>query len=154
MAVQQLAADLARRLPWLARGHIGTLCDALITLGLDATGWTGADIVEHLDADNAAAGRYQPNPDSQRNPIGLFLLQARRALADVESPVARRQAASAARAARRAAAAAAAHAERNRLAALATNPHAQARIRAAQASMREMVADARRKQRLAGQEQR
>lgn len=149
LAVQQLAADLARRLPWLARSHIGTLCDALTTLGLDATGWTAADIIEYLDADNAEAGRYQPNPDSQRNPIGLFFLQAQRALAGVEPPVARRRAAAQARAARRAADAAAAQAERDRLAEIAANPQAQARIRTAQESMRQMVADVQRRQRLA-----
>lgn len=140
LTVQQLAADLARRLPWLARGHIGTLCDALVALGLDSDGWTARDVIDHLDADNVATGRYQLAPTTQRNPVGLFIVQVQRALAGAEPPVPRRRREAEARAAQRAADAEAAAAERARLAAQDADPEAQARIATAKASIRAMLA--------------
>lgn len=138
--MQRLAAQLAERLPWLARGHIGTLCDALVGLGLDANGWTAQDLIDRLDAANVAAGRYQPAPGAQRNPIGLFIIQARRVVAGVEPPVVRRRQQAAARAAEHAAQAAAQAAERDRLASLAADPAAQARIAAAKRQIRATLA--------------
>ncbi len=78
--MQLLAADLACRLPWLVRGHLGSLYDALTVPGLDSTVWTARDVSKHLDADNSAAGRGQPAPGDQRNPVGLCLVQAQRAV--------------------------------------------------------------------------
>ena len=136
LAVQLLAAGLAQRLPWLARGHVGTLCDALTALGVDRSGWTAQDVIDQLDGHNAAAGLYQPPVNAQRNPLGLFMVQAQRALAGVEPPVLRRRREAEARAAQRAADAAAAVLERDRMTAQAADQGAQARISAAQAAIR------------------
>lgn len=147
LAVQRLAADLARRLPWLARGHIGTLCDALAVLGLDADGWTARDVIAHLDADNIEAGRYQPAPNSQRNPVGLFVVQVKRALTGVEPPVPRRRREADARAVQKAEDAAAATAVRAQLAAQQADPEAQARIATAKATIRAALRTARHRSR-------
>lgn len=144
LAVQQLAAALASRLPWLARGHIGSLCSALTTLGIDATTWTARDVIERLDAANAAAGRTQPAAQDQRNPIGLFISQARTALAGVESPVRSRDHDRQARQAQRTNRLAAMAAEKCRRDTLAADGEAQSRISDAQQSIRALLAAQRR----------
>ncbi len=86
LPIQLLAASLAQRLPWLARSHIGNLCRALHTLGLDANTWTAAGLLERIDTHNHQHGRTQPNPSNVRNPLGLFIHQVRRALAETTPP--------------------------------------------------------------------
>lgn len=68
IAVQRLAAGLAARLPWLARGHIGSLCRTLTVLGLDDTGWTTHDVIDMLDRRNVQLGLYSLTSSSQRDP--------------------------------------------------------------------------------------
>ena len=145
LPVQQLAAALASRLPWLARGHIGSLCNALTALGIDATTWTAGDVIEHLDAANASAGRTQPAAQDQRNPLGLFISQARTALAGVESPVRARDRDRQVRQAQRSTEIAAATAEKCRREALAADYDAQRRISDAQQSIRALLAAQRRR---------
>jgi hypothetical protein len=90
LTVQRLAAKLAQRLPWLARGHIGALCTVLAAHGLDEDGWTAQDVIERLDARNRAKGLHSVAPGRQRNPLGLFRAQLRDAIAGVEPPQQRR----------------------------------------------------------------
>jgi hypothetical protein len=90
LTVQRLAARLAQRLPWLARGHIGGLCRVLATHGLDENGWTAQDVIDRLDARNRANGLYSVAPGRQRNPLGLFGSQLRDAITGVEPPQQRR----------------------------------------------------------------
>lgn len=91
LAVQKLAAALAQRMPWLARGHIGHLCQALYTLGLDANTWTAAGVLDRIEAYNQHHHLAQPNPDTIRNPLGLFIHQARQALFATPAPPTRQQ---------------------------------------------------------------
>jgi hypothetical protein len=92
LAVQRLAARLVQRLPWLAHGHIGGLCDVLTSLGLDATGWTAQDVIERLDARNRDRGLYSIAPGRQRNPLGLLRSQLQDALSGVVEPPQQRRA--------------------------------------------------------------
>jgi hypothetical protein len=92
LAVQRLAAKLVQRLPWLARGHIGALCDVLAAHGLDEDGWTAQDVIEHLDARNRGRGLYSIPGSRQRNPLGLFRSQLQDALTTVTEPPQQRRA--------------------------------------------------------------
>lgn len=144
IGVQRLAADLAQRVPWLARGHIGSLCRTLVALGLDDTGWSAHDVIDMLDRRNITLGLYEPYPGSQRDPLALFAHQVRAALPDVdEPPRLRRGREAAARAAERARARAEREAEDARLAAERNDPVIQARIAETIRRMREQLAAAR-----------
>lgn len=90
--VQRLAARLAQRLPWLAQGHIGRLCDLLEDLGLDETTWSAQDILTALENDSTASGMFVPAARDQRNPLGLLRTRLQRAVVPLPSPVKRRQA--------------------------------------------------------------
>lgn len=90
--VQRLAARLAQRLPWLAQGHIGRLCDLLDDLGLDETTWTAQDILTALENDSIASGMFVPAACQQRNPLGLLRTRLQRAVVPLPSPVKRREA--------------------------------------------------------------
>ena len=70
--MQRLAAGLAARLQWLARGHIGSLCRTLTVLGLDDTGWSAHDVIDMLDRRNVQLGLYSLTGGSQRDPLALF----------------------------------------------------------------------------------
>lgn len=144
ISVQRLAAGLARRLPWLARGHIGALCHTLTVLGIDDTGWSADDLLAAIDARNVAAGLYSVPGSSQRDPLALFAHQVRAVLADVDEPPRARRAREAAE---RAAARAQARAEREAAEAAwraqQDDPEAQARIAQAKATIRAQLAAAR-----------
>jgi len=144
IAVQRLAAALAARLPWLARGHIGSLCRTLTVLGLDDTRWSASDVIDMLDRRNVQLGLYSLTGGSQRDPLALFAHQVRAALVDVnEPPRLRRGREAAERAAARAAARAEREAEDARREAERNDPAVQARIAAIKAQMREQLAAAR-----------
>jgi len=85
LSVQRMAAKVAARLPWLARGHIGRLCDILAGLCLDPA-WSADDLIDAIDEHNRVRGLYALPADSQRNPLALFNTQARQATADREPP--------------------------------------------------------------------
>lgn len=144
MSVQRLAAGIAQRLPWLARGHIGSLCRTLTVLGLDDTGWSAHDVLDMLDRRNVQLGLYSLTSSSQRDPLALFAHQVRAALVDVdEPPRLRRSREAAARAAARAATHAEREAEDARLEAQRNDPAVQARIAETKRRMREQLAAAR-----------
>lgn len=72
------AQKLIDRLPWLGRcGHRGRLVDVIAPFV--ARGWSSADLIEAIDADNRRAGRSAIPAGAQKSPIGLFLTQIRRA---------------------------------------------------------------------------
>lgn len=77
--LQRLAARLAARLPWLATGHIGRLCDALGGLPI-SPGWTATDIIDTLDARNRSLGLLALPPSSQHHPAALLAHQLTDAL--------------------------------------------------------------------------
>lgn len=74
VGVQKLAAQLARRMPWLARGqHIGALGRLLQRHGLDAdAGWSADRVLRVLEQHNRESGQLVPDPVSQRNPLGYL----------------------------------------------------------------------------------
>ena len=61
LPLQRLAAQLAARCQGLHRGHIGQLCDALVSAGIDPNIWTAQQITDALDADMRATGWTWPN---------------------------------------------------------------------------------------------
>lgn len=138
LPVQRLAAGLAQRMPWLARGHIGALCRTLGTLGLDDIGWTPADVITMLDRRNVDLGVYSIDARAQTAPLALFAHQARAALANqpVEPPRQRRQRAADALTADRARRSAERAADDERYQAELADPAAQARIADAKAAIR------------------
>ena len=77
--IQRLAGRLAARLPWLARGHIGTLCDTLDALPISPD-WTATDIIDTLDARNRHLGLVSLPPPSQHHPTALLAHQLTDAL--------------------------------------------------------------------------
>ncbi len=141
LKVQRLAGALAQRLPWLARGHIGSLCRTLMALGLDEDGWSAHDVIDLLDQRNVQLGLYSPPSHAQRDPLALFAHQVRAALADVDEPPRRRRARhGAAQAQARAHAQAQRAAEHAQLAAEQADPDAQARKAQAQQDIRALLA--------------
>lgn len=141
MAVQRLAAGLAQRMPWLARGHIGSLCRTLTVLGLDDTGWSTHDVINLLDRRNVQLGLYSLATTSQRHPLALFAHQVRAALVNVDEPPRLRRARDAvARAAQRARARAEREAEDTRLAAQLADPEVQDRIAETKRRIRDQLA--------------
>lgn len=79
MWLQRLAGRLAARLPWLATGHIGRLCDALSALPISPD-WTATDIIDTLDARNRSLGLLALPPTSQHHPAALLAHQLTDAL--------------------------------------------------------------------------
>jgi hypothetical protein len=74
VGVQRLAAQLAQRMPWLARNrHIGALTQLLHRHRLDAdAGWSAERLLHILELHNRAHGHLVPNPTGQRNPLGYL----------------------------------------------------------------------------------
>ncbi|WP_240630964.1 rep protein, partial [Mycolicibacterium sp. GF69] len=70
LAVQRLAAELVARTLGLDRAHIGAICDALTTAGIDPTVWTARAVTDALEADMRTRGGTWP--DHIANP-GAFL---------------------------------------------------------------------------------
>lgn len=133
LAVQKLAAGLARDVPWLARMHIGRLCHGLEVLKVDHDGWTSRDLLTVLDAYRRLHGWAGIDPSHQRDPVALFIAQLRPALAEVtETPKARRRREQHDRESQSASAAA----SRAQLAAHQADPAVQERISQAQADAR------------------
>ena len=115
IAVQQLAARLASRMPWLDRGaHIGRVCSLIERMQLVERGWTVQQIVDRIDDHVRGTGIRIADPDDQRDPLGYLAWMLRAAVpADELAPfervaqerrerMARAAAQSAAEAARRA----------------------------------------------------
>ncbi|WP_244918301.1 hypothetical protein [Mycobacterium xenopi] len=61
LAVQRLAGQLAARAHGLDRGHIGAVCDAIITAGIDPAAWTARQLNDALNADMRATGWSWPD---------------------------------------------------------------------------------------------
>lgn len=140
LSVQRLAAELVAISPNLRGSHIGSLCRALESLGIDDTGWTGADIMQLLTRHNQERSLFEPL--IARNPIGLFLHQMRQVLSHVsETPKQRRTQEQAAERARRLARAEELAAEQARRRQL-EQPERQARIRGIVATGRERLRSA------------
>jgi len=96
IGVQRLAAQLAQRMPWLARNrHIGALAKLLHRHHLDAdAGWTADRILRAIEIHNRASGQTIPDPADQRNPLGYLnwlLIQTAPHLAEDSSTTARRE---------------------------------------------------------------
>jgi len=74
VGVQRLAAQLAQRMPWLARNrHIGALAKLLHRHDLDAdAGWTATRLLRVLEQHNRATGHVVPDSAVQRNPLGYL----------------------------------------------------------------------------------
>ena len=91
VGVQRLAAQLARRMPWLARDrHIGALARVLHRHQLDGdAGWSAERLLRVLEQHNRATGHVVPDPHQQRNPLGYLhwlLTAAAERLTDPELP--------------------------------------------------------------------
>lgn len=61
LAIQRLAAELVARTHSTGRGHIGAVCDALISAGIDPAAWSARAITDTLDADMRARGWSWPD---------------------------------------------------------------------------------------------
>jgi hypothetical protein len=74
VGVQRLAAQLARRMPWLARErHIGALARLLQRHGLNVdAGWSADQVLMVLEQHLHSTGRRVPDPAQQRNPLGYL----------------------------------------------------------------------------------
>ena len=59
--MQRLAADLVNRMHGMTGGHIGAICDALTTSGINPAITSARQICDHLDADMRKTGWYWPN---------------------------------------------------------------------------------------------
>lgn len=94
LAVQRLADELAGNAygrqglcHGLSRGHIGAVCDALTSAGIDPAVWTARDVRAALDADMRATGWSWP--DQIERPGAFLAARLRRlpARPDATSPV-------------------------------------------------------------------
>lgn len=79
LETQRLAGRLATRMPWLAAGHIGTLCRALVILKIDPDVWTAQRIIDALERKNRASGLFSVPRGSIKQPIALFIHECRQA---------------------------------------------------------------------------
>lgn len=79
LTIQKLAGKIALKLPHLAAGHIGALCQALVTLEIDPDAWTPQRILDALERKNRAMGLVSIPPSSIKKPIRLFLHECRQA---------------------------------------------------------------------------
>jgi hypothetical protein len=61
LAVQRLAAGLVTRCHGLGRGHIGAICDALTTAGIDPAVWSAKAITDALNTDMRLTGWSWPD---------------------------------------------------------------------------------------------
>ena len=61
LALQRLAAELVSSSHGLHRGHIGGICDALNSAGIDPEVWTARQITDALNADMRARGWSWPD---------------------------------------------------------------------------------------------
>ena len=78
IALQRLAAQLAARAHGIDRRgrHIGGVCDAIATSGIDVEAWTAAQLKAALEADMRATGWNWP--DQITNPAGFLVSRLRR----------------------------------------------------------------------------
>lgn len=81
LAVQQLAARLVQRMPWLGeQQHIGRLCRLVDRLKLVERGWTAQQIVDQIERHSRSAGIQVAPAVAQRNPLGYFAWLVNRAI--------------------------------------------------------------------------
>lgn len=81
IAVQQLAARLQHRMPWLVRGvHIGRLCSLIERLQLVEHGWTVQQLVDRIDQSVRASGVQVADPGDQRDPLAYLAWLLRNAV--------------------------------------------------------------------------
>lgn len=78
IALQRLAAQLAARTQGIDRRsrHIGGVCDAIATSGIDIEAWTAGQLKAALEADMRATGWNWP--DQITNPAGFLVSRLRR----------------------------------------------------------------------------
>lgn len=81
--LQRAAAELVARIPALRsttgvddltgrrRGHIGSICDLLVEIGIDTDRWTGIDIAAALTLDGTTRGWTWPTTASMKSPLRL-----------------------------------------------------------------------------------
>ncbi|WP_458682510.1 hypothetical protein [Prescottella equi] len=81
--LQRAAAELVARIPALRsttgvddltgrrRGHIGSVCDLLLKVGIDTDRWTGIDIAAALTLDGTTRGWTWPTTASMKSPLRL-----------------------------------------------------------------------------------
>jgi len=86
LAVQQLAAQLVRRLPWLDRSgkHVGHVCGLIVRLRLVERGWTAQQLLDRIDRHARDNGIRIADPGDQRDPLGYLAWLIRHALADAD----------------------------------------------------------------------
>jgi len=69
--LQQLAGGLRAQLRWLDDGrHVGALCDALVTVGVEPRRWTANDLVRTIN--RFTEERHFTFPTRIANPVGLL----------------------------------------------------------------------------------
>lgn len=85
IATQRFAGELARRLPWLDRGHVGRICGAVRAAGIDAGRWTVPDLLQALEHVNRELGREQLPAGRMRDPLAWFVDAARFAVRLLEA---------------------------------------------------------------------
>ncbi|MBU8834472.1 rep protein [Mycolicibacterium goodii] len=87
LPVQRLAGQLAARAHGLDRGHIGAVCDAITTAGIDPAAWTARQLGDALNADMRATGWSWP--DRIERPGAFLAARLRRlpARPDITTPV-------------------------------------------------------------------
>ncbi|WP_249353611.1 Rep protein [Rhodococcus sp. USK13] len=72
--LQRASATLIASSPALTHHrHIGHICDAIQTAGIDTTHWTGHDIAHTLDRDTRERGWTWPTRDHINSPVALLL---------------------------------------------------------------------------------
>lgn len=76
LATQRLAAQLVNRCHSLDSTHLGAICDAITTAGIDPAVWSARAITDALNADMAARGWSWP--DHLERPAGFLSSRLRR----------------------------------------------------------------------------
>lgn len=85
IAVQQLAARLQHRMPWLARDvHIGRLCSLIERLQLVERGWTVQQLIDRIDEHTRGGRIHVADPGDQRHPLGYLAWLLRSAVPTTE----------------------------------------------------------------------
>lgn len=82
---QRFAGELAHRLPWLDRGHVGRICGAVRAAGIDTARWTVPDLMHALEHVNRELGRDQLPAGRMRDPLAWFVDAARFAVRLLEA---------------------------------------------------------------------
>lgn len=83
LKLQQFAARLVARLPWLGRNrHIGRICDVLSWAEISPDRWTAETLIARLAADLPI-----PTGSSCRSPVGWLIVALERVDPDAETPV-------------------------------------------------------------------